>query len=108
MKAAKGSKIAVSDGSTALHLASMMVCLTTRAVKATEVSMSSSLCVLLLMRCLCGSAWAMYQHVQNSYQYLMVQQSLLSKNIATIPHHLADECQNKLSVIAHVGAVVIT
>lgn len=72
-KAAKG----VSGDSTAQHLASMIVCLMTRAVNATEVSMSSSLRVLLLMRCLSGSAWAVYQ---NFCQHLIVQQSRLSRN----------------------------
>ncbi len=76
----KGQQKAVSGDIKALHLASMIVCLTTRAVKATEVSMSSSLRVLLLMRCLCGSAWAVYQHVQNSCQHFIVQQGLLSRN----------------------------
>ena len=52
----KEQQKAVSGDSTAQHLASMIVCLITRAVKATEVSMSSSLWVLLLMRCLWGSA----------------------------------------------------
>lgn len=84
METAKGKQIeaakGVSGGSTAQHLASMMVCLTTRAVKATEVSMSSSLRVLLLMRCLWGSAWAVYQHVQNSCQHFIAQKSLLSRN----------------------------